>query len=83
MKSTCALPLTRAQAEKRGLAWVVGTFVICPCHLPITLWVAATLLSGTAAGVLLSAHPYIAGAVISLAWAAGTWRGLHYLWRYR
>jgi hypothetical protein len=27
-------------------------------------------------GVLLRAHPYIAAAIVTLLWAAGTWRGL-------
>jgi mercuric ion transport protein len=72
---TCDLPTPR-QLENRGLAWMIGAFVFCPCHLPITLSVLALLLGGTAAGALLSAHPYIAGVVVTLIWAAGTWRGL-------
>jgi hypothetical protein len=36
----------------------------------------ALLLGGTAAGALLRAHPYIAAAIVTLLWAAGTWRGL-------
>ena len=43
------------------MLWVIGAFVFCPCHLPITLSVLALLLGGTAAGALLRAHPYIAG----------------------
>jgi len=57
------------------MAWVIGAFVFCPCHLPITLTVAAALLAGTAAGVAVRSHPVIAGALISAAWAAGTWHG--------
>ncbi len=68
--------LTPKQAENRGLAWVIGAFLICPCHLPLTLVLAATLLSGTAAAALLHDHPYLAGAAITLAWLAATWRGL-------
>jgi cytochrome c biogenesis protein CcdA len=70
--------VTPEQAENRGLAWVVGAFVICPCHLPLTLWGVAVLLSGTAAGVLLREHVYAAGAAISVLWAAATWRGVRY-----
>ena len=73
MKS-CKIP-TPAQLEKRGLWWVAGAFVFCPCHLPITLSVLALLLGGTAAGALLRAHPYVAAAVVTALWAAGTWRG--------
>ena len=57
--------MTPADAEKRGLLWVLGAFVICPCHLPLTLWAAAALLSGTAAGALFHAHVFLAGAAIS------------------
>jgi mercuric ion transport protein len=66
---------TAGRLENRGMAWVIGAFVFCPCHLPITLSVLALLLGGTAAGVLLRAHPYIAGAVVTALWVAGTWRG--------
>jgi hypothetical protein len=38
--------------------------------------VLALFLGGTTAGALLRAHPYIAGALVTLLWAAGTWRGL-------
>ena len=75
MFRNAACPLTPAQAEKRGLAWVVGAFVICPCHLPITLAVFGTLLAGTAAGALFRGHLILAGAVISIAWLAATWHG--------
>jgi cytochrome c biogenesis protein CcdA len=76
-RSVCAW--SPQAAEKRGRAWVFGSFVLCPCHLPLTLGFAAAALSGTALGALLTGHMYIAGAVISAAWLAGTWRGFHYL----
>ncbi len=64
---------------KRGLAWVIGAFAICPCHLPFTLGLLATLLGGTSFGVVLQQYPIIAGAVITLVWLGGTWRGFRYL----
>jgi cytochrome c biogenesis protein CcdA len=64
-----------AQLENRGMAWMIGAFVFCPCHLPITLGALALILGGTAAGALLRAHPYVAGLIVTLLWAAGTWRG--------
>jgi len=71
---TCDIPTSR-KLENRGMRWVMGAFVFCPCHLPITLSVLALLLGGTAAGVALRAHPFIAGAMVTLLWVAGTWRG--------
>jgi len=67
---------TAGKLENRGLVWMVGAFVFCPCHLPLTLSALALLLGGTAAGALLRAHPYYAAAIVTLLWAAGTWRGL-------
>jgi len=57
------------------MAWMIGAFIFCPCHLPITLAALAFLLGGTAAGVALRAHPYFAAVAVTLLWAAGTWRG--------
>ena len=82
---TCELPTpaqsafasaTAGRLEKRGMAWMIGAFIFCPCHLPITLSILALLFGGTAAGALLRAHPYVAGGVVTVLWAAGTWRGL-------
>jgi hypothetical protein len=70
----CEIPDART-LENRGMAWMIGAFVFCPCHLPVTLGALALLLGGTAAGALLRAHPYIAGVIVTLLWAAGTWRG--------
>jgi len=70
----CEVP-DPAHLENRGMLWVIGAFVFCPCHLPLTLAALAVLLGGTAAGALLRAHPYVAGAIVTLVWAAGTWRG--------
>ena len=71
---TCELP-DPGRLENRGMAWMIGAFVFCPCHLPITLAALALLLGGTAAGAALRAHPYIAAVIVTLLWAAGTWRG--------
>ncbi len=59
--ASSTVKLTPKQAENRGMAWVIGAFLICP---------------GTAAAALLHDHPYLAGAAISLLWLAATWRGL-------
>jgi len=32
---------------------LIGAFLFCPCHLPLTLALAGMLLAGTAAGALL------------------------------
>ena len=61
-----------ARLERRGRLWMLTSFAICPCHLPVTLGVLFTLLGGTAAGVWLREHVVFASVVIGLTWAAGT-----------
>ena len=78
----CALP-DPGQLENRGMAWMIGAFVFCPCHLPITLAALALLLGGTAAGAALRAHPYGAAVIVTLLWAAGTCRGYQLIRRAR
>jgi hypothetical protein len=68
-----------ALAERRGWTWVVGSFLLCPCHLPLTLGLATTVLGGTVAGAMLRAHPVAAGVLISVAWLIGTWHGVRLL----
>ena len=77
--AACPVTPTPTHSEKRGLAWVVGAFLICPCHLPLTMALATAVLAGTAAGVLLRAHPLAAGVLVTAAWAAGTWQGIRHL----
>ena len=76
-RETCLL--ASARLENRGLAWIIGAFAICPCHLPLTLTLIGTLLSGTAVGTLITHHAYVAGGVIPLGWLIATWRGLRYI----
>jgi mercuric ion transport protein len=83
LKRQAACALTPEQGDRRGLAWIIGAFVVCPCHLPITLWLVAALLSGTALGALLLGHPYISGAVLSIVWLAGTLHGFNLMRRAR
>lgn len=63
--------------ERRGRRWIFGSFVFCPCHLPLTLAVLATVLGGTALGAFLRDYGWMAAAVVTAAWIAGTWRGFH------
>jgi hypothetical protein len=78
-RAACEVASPPGPTETKGLAWVVGAFLICPCHLPLTLGLGATLLAGTAAGAALGEHPFIAGTVLTVAWGAATWHGLRLL----
>jgi mercuric ion transport protein len=52
--------------------WVAGAFLICPCHLPLTLGIAGAALGGTAAGWFLRHHPVVSGIVVVASWIAAT-----------
>ena len=73
--TSCELPSAR-RLERRGVAWMIASFVFCPCHLPITLSALAFFLGGTAAGTQLRSHPYLAGSITTLLWVMGTCRGM-------
>ena len=83
MKKAAVCELTPEQADRRGVLWIVGAFVLCPCHLPITLWVVGAILSGTALGAIVSGHLFIAGAVISIVWLTATLHGFNLMRRAR
>lgn len=72
----------RARAlERRGRAWLLWSFLLCPCHLPLTLAVLTAVLAGTSFGVVLRDHAWVAGTVITAAWLAGTGYGLRLIRR--
>jgi hypothetical protein len=65
--------------QRQGVAWVLGSFVFCPCHLPFTLGLLAAIFSGTALGAVVTHYSIIAGIIITLVWASGTWYGFRKL----
>lgn len=67
--------------ERRGLAWIIGGFLFCPCHLPLTLWVLGVAFAGTAAGTLLREHALAAGVLVTAVWLVATCHGLRLLRR--
>lgn len=62
--------------QRRGVAWTLGSFVVCPCHLPITLSILVAVLGGTAVGAFLRDNLLLAGAVITSVWLLGMARGI-------
>jgi hypothetical protein len=67
--------------ERRGRWWVFGSFLLCPCHLPLTLGVLATVFAGTSVGAVLRDHAWVAGTIITTAWVLGTVYGFRLLRR--
>lgn len=67
--------LIAVRRERRGMIWIVGAFVFCPCHLPLTFALVSAIFAGT--GIEAVRHGnLILGAVVTTVWALGTWRGL-------
>lgn len=62
--------------ERRGRWWLIWSFLLCPCHLPLSLAVLGTVLAGTGLGAVLRDHAVAAGVVITAAWLVGTGYGL-------
>ncbi len=54
---------------------IFGSFALCPCHLPLTLWILVAVFGGIAVGAVLRDHVVVVDLVRSAAWIAGTWRG--------
>lgn len=62
--------------ERRGRAWLLWSFLLCPCHLPLTLGVLVAVAGGTTVGGLLRDNLFAAGVVVTATWLAGTGYGL-------
>ena len=63
------------EVEQRGRRWIFGSFLLCPCHLPLTLAIVASLAGGTVIGGLLRDHALLAGVIVTVGWVAGTANG--------
>ena len=61
--------------ERRGRAWLLWSFLLCPCHLPLSLAALTAVLAGTSFGVMLRDHVWVAGGLITLAWIIGSGYG--------
>jgi hypothetical protein len=60
---------------------LLWSFLLCPCHLPLTLGILATVLAGTSAGAVLRDHTWVAGGIITVTWLVGTGYGFRLIRR--
>ena len=67
--------------ERRGQRWLIGSFLLCPCHLPLSLGVLGAVLAGTSLGAVVREHAWVAGTLITVTWLLGTGYGLHLIRR--
>jgi Fe2+ transport system protein B len=63
------------QLRRRGLAWLVFGFAVCPCHLPFTLLAVGAVFGGTAVGAAITG-PLTAGVVLGAVTALAYVNGL-------
>lgn len=68
-------------AENRGRLWLVLSYVLCPCHLPVTMALLVTLAGGTAVGAAMTESMWRLGAVMAGLYGLALWRGFHHLRR--
>ena len=78
---TPPVPVDALALERRGRSWLLWSFLLCPCHLPWTLAILATVLAGTSAGVIVRDHIWVAGTLVTAAWVLGTGYGFRLIRR--
>jgi hypothetical protein len=69
------------RAENRGRLLLVVSYVLCPCHLPVTMTLLGAAFGGTAAGAYLTADAWRLGILLGLAYALVLWRAFRHLRR--
>jgi uncharacterized membrane-anchored protein YitT (DUF2179 family) len=62
--------------ERKGRRWLLWSFLLCPCHLPLTLGVLGGVLGATGLGAVLRDNATVAGVIVTVAWLVGTGYGL-------
>lgn len=72
---------TARRLEKRGRWWLAVSYVLCPCHLPVTLSLAGLAFGGTALGSTIAGHATWVGIALTSAYAVVLWRGFRQLRR--
>lgn len=61
--------------EKRGRRWLIVSYVLCPCHLPVTLGLLGLALGGTALGTAVAGNAGWVAIILTGLYAAVLWRG--------
>lgn len=73
-------PLAR-EHEQRGRKWLIVSYFLCPCHLPITLALLGAAFGGTAFGAALAGNAIGVGVVMTGGYAVVLWRGFRQIRR--
>ncbi|MFW2383441.1 MAG: hypothetical protein ACN4GZ_16930 [Acidimicrobiales bacterium] len=65
--------------ERRGRRWLMWSFILFPCHLPISMAVLAVIFGGSAFGALISRNTLGVGIIFGALYAAGVAVGFRHL----
>lgn len=65
--------------QRTGRRWLLWSFIVCPCHLPLTMAVLGAVLGGSAFGSLISQNMLGVGIFFGLLYAAGLAIGFRHL----
>ena len=69
------------QHEKRGRKWLVVSYFLCPCHVPITLALVGAVAGGTAFGAAVTGNALRVGIILTAAYGVVLWRGFRQIRR--
>ncbi|MDE0805559.1 MAG: hypothetical protein OSA99_19840 [Acidimicrobiales bacterium] len=61
--------------ERRGRRWLVLSYLLCPCHIPITLALIGAVLGGSALGAVLTGNAVRVAVVLTSLYGVVLWRG--------
>ena len=67
--------------EQRGRRWLSVSYLLCPCHIPITLVLIGSAFGGTAIGAALTGNALRVGIVLTGLYAIVLWRGFRQIRR--
>lgn len=65
--------------ERRGRRWLIWSFLLCPCHLPVTLGVLGAILGTSAFGGLVARNHLAIGILLTSIYAVGLFIGLRHI----
>lgn len=65
--------------ERLGRRWLIWSFILCPCHLPITLGVLGVVFGGSAFGAVIKSNGLGIGIALTSLYAIGLTIGLRHI----
>ena len=68
-----------ANRERRGRAWLLWSFIVCPCHLPLTIALLGTVFAGTAFGTVVTSNTLGVGLFFGALYTGGLAVGFRHL----